>query len=106
VDEVVEIIPPPQPAAKILAKPSSKKHERLFKDRVAIQRMRDGDIQQYGASGLSDQGIGFDQNGYPFDREDPAIQPGPLKAPSEQDLESRGRRSRQYQESIDGRSHE
>jgi hypothetical protein len=38
-----------------------------FQDRVNVQKMRNGDIRDYGTSRLSDQGIRFDYMGFPFD---------------------------------------
>ena len=95
--------PPSKPKEKQhKAAPEGRRRERHYTDRVTVQRMRDGDIQQYGSSRLCDQGIGFDQNGFPYDKEDPANLPGPFKAPSEQDLESRGQRHRHHPDGDDG----
>ena len=84
----MEIIPPKKNEKQPRAVPDGRSRNKLFHDRVTRQHMHNGDIQEYRSSNIVDQGIGFDQNGYPYNKEDPANQPGPLKAPSEQDLKS------------------
>ena len=101
IDEPREIVPPPEKVKQPRATTASRKRERTFADRVAIQRERDGDLQHDGTTNYVDQGIGFDQNGYPYDKEDPANMPGPFKAPSEQDLESRSQQNRRLPDSDD-----
>ncbi|KAJ7598936.1 hypothetical protein C8J56DRAFT_1039813 [Mycena floridula] len=48
---------------------------REFKDRVAVQRMRNADMRQSGQSPYPDQNISFDDAGNPFNRNNLPVQP-------------------------------
>ncbi|KAJ7599239.1 hypothetical protein C8J56DRAFT_881715 [Mycena floridula] len=48
---------------------------REFKDRVAVQRMRNTDMRQSGQSPYPDQNISFDDAGNPFNRNNLPVQP-------------------------------
>ncbi|KAJ7599572.1 hypothetical protein C8J56DRAFT_881998 [Mycena floridula] len=53
---------------RIQSEPASVGRQTNFADRVAVQRMRNGDMRQSGSSNFVDQGISFDEGGNPYDR--------------------------------------
>ena len=50
--------------------PSKKKVHYFEKDRIALQRIRDGDLRDGQSTSIPDQGIRFDKEGHPWDKGD------------------------------------
>ena len=55
-----------QPAATPVVVQPVPSRQMSFDSRVVLQRVRDGDLQQYGRAGLPDQNIRFGQDGQPY----------------------------------------
>ncbi|KAJ7723700.1 hypothetical protein B0H16DRAFT_1737144 [Mycena metata] len=78
----------PAPVAEATTIPKRERKVHDLKDRIALQKMRRGDLAAKGWSGYTDQGIEWDANGNPFDahtapsRGNSVIDPEKINSPS------------------------